>query len=96
MKRPIAMLAATAHAVPKRVFTNDDFASIGVETSDEWIRERTGIRQRFVAGRSRSGLAVPRMIRSSSLAVTPARAIAFRAASVQSEVRVSPSPATNR
>src|SRR5688572_1016594 len=44
------MLAATGHAVPKRVFTNDDFASIGVETSDEWIRERTGIRQRYVAG----------------------------------------------
>jgi 3-oxoacyl-[acyl-carrier-protein] synthase-3 len=50
VKRPVAMLAATGHAVPKRVFTNDDFASIGVETSDEWIRERTGIRQRHVAG----------------------------------------------
>ena len=50
MKRPVAMLAATAHAVPKRVFTNDDFASIGVETSDEWIRERTGIGQRYIAG----------------------------------------------
>jgi 3-oxoacyl-[acyl-carrier-protein] synthase-3 len=50
VKRPIAMLAATGHAVPKKVFTNDDFASIGVETSDEWIRERTGIRQRYVAG----------------------------------------------
>ena len=44
------MLAATGHAVPKRAFTNHDFASIGVETSDEWIRERTGIGQRYVAG----------------------------------------------
>jgi 3-oxoacyl-[acyl-carrier-protein] synthase-3 len=44
------MLAATGHAVPKRVFTNADFASIGVETSDEWIVERTGIRQRYIAG----------------------------------------------
>ena len=44
------MLAATGHAVPKRIFTNDDFASIGIETSDEWIRERTGIRQRHIAG----------------------------------------------
>jgi 3-oxoacyl-[acyl-carrier-protein] synthase-3 len=46
------MLAATGHAVPKRVFTNADFASIGVETSDEWIVERTGIRQRYIAGES--------------------------------------------
>ena len=44
------MLAATGHAVPKRVFTNHDFASIGIETSDEWIRERTGIGQRYIAG----------------------------------------------
>ncbi len=44
------MLAATGHAVPKRAFTNHDFASIGVDTSDEWIRERTGIGQRYIAG----------------------------------------------
>lgn len=50
MKRPVAMLTATGHAVPKRLFTNADFASIGVETSDEWIRERTGIGARYVAG----------------------------------------------
>jgi 3-oxoacyl-[acyl-carrier-protein] synthase-3 len=30
--------------------SNDDFASIGIETSDEWIRERTGIRQRYICG----------------------------------------------
>ncbi len=50
MKRPYAMLAATGHAVPKRAFHNDEFAAIGVETSDEWIRERTGIRQRYISG----------------------------------------------
>lgn len=50
MKRPFAMLAATGHAVPRRAFTNADFASIGIETSDEWIRDRTGIAQRYVAG----------------------------------------------
>ena len=50
MKRPFAMLTATAHAVPRRVFHNDEFASIGVDTNDEWIRERTGIRQRYLAG----------------------------------------------
>jgi len=50
MKRPIAMISGTGHAVPRRLFTNHDFASIGVETNDEWIVERTGIRQRYIAG----------------------------------------------
>ena len=34
--------------LPKRVLTNDELSAI-VETSDEWIRERTGIRERRVA-----------------------------------------------
>jgi 3-oxoacyl-[acyl-carrier-protein] synthase III len=34
--------------VPARVLTNDELATI-VDTSDEWIRERTGIRERRVA-----------------------------------------------
>ncbi|HET9461741.1 MAG TPA: beta-ketoacyl-ACP synthase III [Gaiellaceae bacterium] len=34
--------------VPERVMTNDELAQI-VETSDEWIRERTGIRERRIA-----------------------------------------------
>ncbi|MCC6626073.1 MAG: ketoacyl-ACP synthase III [Chloroflexi bacterium] len=36
-------------AVPARRMTNHDLAQI-VETSDEWIRERTGIGARYVAG----------------------------------------------
>jgi 3-oxoacyl-[acyl-carrier-protein] synthase-3 len=35
--------------VPERVMTNEELARI-VETSDEWIRERTGIRERRIAG----------------------------------------------
>jgi 3-oxoacyl-[acyl-carrier-protein] synthase-3 len=34
--------------LPKRVVTNDDLARI-VDTSDEWIRERTGITERHIA-----------------------------------------------
>ena len=34
--------------VPERVLTNDELAKI-VETSDEWIQERTGIRERRIA-----------------------------------------------
>jgi len=36
-------------ALPKRIMTNRDFEHI-VETSDEWIIQRTGIRQRHIAG----------------------------------------------
>ncbi len=34
--------------LPKRVMTNDDFARI-VDTTDAWITERTGIKQRHIA-----------------------------------------------
>jgi 3-oxoacyl-[acyl-carrier-protein] synthase-3 len=50
VKRPVAMLAATGHAVPKRILTNAEFPAMGIDTSDEWIRERTGIGQRHIAG----------------------------------------------
>jgi 3-oxoacyl-[acyl-carrier-protein] synthase-3 len=43
-------------AVPDKVVTNDDMA-ISLDTSDEWIVERTGIRQRHIGGTT-SGLAV--------------------------------------
>jgi 3-oxoacyl-[acyl-carrier-protein] synthase-3 len=36
-------------AVPERVLTNDDLARM-VDTNDEWIMDRTGIRQRHIAG----------------------------------------------
>ena len=42
-------IAGTGRCLPKRVVTNDELAKT-VETSDEWIRERTGIAQRYVAG----------------------------------------------
>ena len=32
--------------VPERVVTNDDIVKMGVDTSDEWIRTRTGISER--------------------------------------------------
>ena len=36
-------------ALPKRVVTNQELEGV-VETSDEWIVQRTGIRQRYIAG----------------------------------------------
>ena len=38
-------IRGTGHCVPEHVVTNDDLAKI-VETSDEWIASRTGIRRR--------------------------------------------------
>ena len=49
MKRPFAYIAGTGRGLPATVFTNAEFASIGIETTDEWIVERTGIRQRHLA-----------------------------------------------
>jgi 3-oxoacyl-[acyl-carrier-protein] synthase III len=48
------MIAGTGHAVPKRVLRNDEFVAMGIDTSDEWIRERTGIRERHIAGAGES------------------------------------------
>ena len=49
MKRPVAQLMATGRAVPERVMTNYDFAAVGIETTHEWIMERTGIAARRIA-----------------------------------------------
>ncbi len=46
MKR--AKIIGTGSYAPEKVLTNDDLAKI-VETSDEWIFDRTGIKQRHMA-----------------------------------------------
>ena len=43
-----AKITATAHYVPEKTVTNSDLAQ-WLDTSDEWIRTRTGIGQRHVA-----------------------------------------------
>jgi 3-oxoacyl-[acyl-carrier-protein] synthase III len=49
--------------VPDRVMTNDDLAQL-VDTSDEWIRERTGIRERRFASQEEalSDVALPAVV----------------------------------
>ena len=49
MKRPVAYIAGTGRGTPSTVFKNSDFGSIGIDTTDEWIVERTGIRTRHRA-----------------------------------------------
>ncbi|MDQ6829378.1 MAG: ketoacyl-ACP synthase III [Gemmatimonadota bacterium] len=51
MKRPFAMLASTGRSAPDTVLTNHDFAAMGLETSHDWIVERTGIVERRIANK---------------------------------------------
>jgi 3-oxoacyl-[acyl-carrier-protein] synthase III len=45
IKRPIAYISGLGVAVPERIVTNHDFEKT-LETSDQWIVERTGIKER--------------------------------------------------
>jgi 3-oxoacyl-[acyl-carrier-protein] synthase-3 len=45
---PYAHITGWGMAVPEPIMTNDDLAEF-VDTNDEWIRERTGIRERRIA-----------------------------------------------
>jgi 3-oxoacyl-[acyl-carrier-protein] synthase III len=44
-----SVIRGSGSALPKRLVTNAELAKT-VDTSDEWIRERTGITQRYIAG----------------------------------------------
>jgi 3-oxoacyl-[acyl-carrier-protein] synthase-3 len=44
-----SLLAGIGAYLPERIVTNDELAE-RIDTSDAWIRERTGIRQRHLAG----------------------------------------------
>lgn len=56
--RPVTIIGLGAH-VPEKVVTNDDLAAV-LDTSDEWIRQRTGIGERRVVaeGLSSSDLGI--------------------------------------
>jgi 3-oxoacyl-[acyl-carrier-protein] synthase-3 len=49
VKRPIASVVSTGRGIPEHVMTNYDFAGIGIDTSHEWIVERSGIVERHIA-----------------------------------------------
>ncbi len=44
-----SVMIGTGSALPKRAVSNDELSKT-VDTSDEWIVERTGIRNRYIAG----------------------------------------------
>ena len=45
-------IAGIGHYVPERVVTNNELTQL-METSDEWIQERTGIKERHYAKNTR-------------------------------------------
>lgn len=45
-----AVITGWGTGLPEKVVTNDDLRASGLDTSDEWISERTGIRERRIGG----------------------------------------------
>ena len=70
------VISGYGKAVPKQIMTNDDMAKI-VDTSDEWIVTRTGIRQRYVIGEGES---------SATLALTAAKAAIKNAGFTENDI----------
>ncbi|MDT7581462.1 MAG: 3-oxoacyl-[acyl-carrier-protein] synthase [Pseudonocardiales bacterium] len=48
MTSPCTVIAGIGHALPATIVTNDELAA-RLDTTDEWIRTRSGIRQRHIA-----------------------------------------------
>lgn len=42
-------ILGTGSCVPPNRLTNDDLVALGLDTTDEWIRKRTGVRERRIA-----------------------------------------------
>jgi len=49
-----ARITGWGSALPDKIVTNDDLRASGLETTDDWIRERTGIIHRHVGGSTAS------------------------------------------
>ncbi|NOY98782.1 MAG: ketoacyl-ACP synthase III [Chloroflexi bacterium] len=66
---PYAHITGWGMVVPEKVLTNDDLSQM-VETNDEWIRSRTGICERHVAGEGETSasLAVEASLRALKVA----------------------------
>jgi 3-oxoacyl-[acyl-carrier-protein] synthase III len=97
-----AVITGWGTALPPKVLTNQDLADMGLDTSDEWIVERTGIRERHVGGTTaglsaeagRAALAMsgldPEAIDAVVLATTtPDRTVPATSATVQNELGLS-------
>lgn len=73
---PYAAITGWGKAVPERILTNHDLEKL-VDTSDEWIVSRTGIRERRIVGKNES---------TTSLATAAARNALERAGRTADEI----------
>lgn len=71
-----AIVRACGHYVPDRVMTNDEIATL-VDTSDEWIYARTGIKRRRIAGENET---------TTGMAIAAARAALLNAGMAGEEI----------
>ena len=64
-ERIYSRIAGTGSYLPEKVLTNDDLSKF-VDTSDEWIRSRTGICERHIAaeGQTTGDLGVEAALRA--------------------------------
>ncbi len=69
-----ARITGTGSYLPPTALTNDDLVRRGVDTSDEWIVERTGIRNRHIAdeGQMASDMALEASLKAIASAGIPA------------------------
>lgn len=66
---PYAHITGWGMSVPETILTNDDLSKM-VDTNDQWIRERTGIRERRIArdGQTTSSLGVEAALKALTVA----------------------------
>ena len=83
MKRPVAQMVSTGRDIPRHVMTNHDFAAMGLETSHDWIVERTGIVERHIA---RDGETTCSLGSEASRTATPDRLLPATAVDIQAEL----------
>jgi 3-oxoacyl-[acyl-carrier-protein] synthase-3 len=79
-------ILGTGHAVPDRVVTNHDLAAM-MDTSDEWIQQRTGIRERHWVAPGESGASLARTAAERALS-----AAGISAAEVEAIIYATTSP----
>lgn len=60
-------IIGTGHAVPDRIVTNADLSQV-MDTSDEWITQRTGVRQRHWIAEGESGVGLAKLAAERAMA----------------------------
>ena len=94
-----AVITGWGAALPDKVVTNDDLQASGLDTNDQWIIDRTGIRERRVGGSTaslsieagrqaieRSGLALEQIDGLVLATTTPDRTVPATSTTVQAEL----------